>query len=171
MIQRPLPGEYNAYFQRYIDTLPDASLPDLMDADTSMAIEFFSHISPEKQDYCYESDKWSIKQILMHIIDVERVMAYRALVAARGDTTTLLYSMDDHAYLANANVEGRLYADMIDEFKAVRGATTSLFASMTDAQSERMANTNNGIVSTRALAYIILGHVRHHIGIIRERYV
>ena len=170
-MQRPLPGEYNPYFQGYIDLVPEGDFMEVLKVNTQAAVSYFEQIPAGKHNYKYGEDKWTIKQVLMHIIDVERVMAYRALVAARGDNKTLLYSMDDHLYMTNVNVDNRSMNDMLGEFKAVRYATEELFETITDEQSIFQANAINFPITARALGYIIAGHMLHHIKVIERHYL
>ena len=106
----------------------------------------------------------------MHIIDTERVFAYRALAAARGDTTPV-YRMDEELYAGNVDVSNRTMEDLISEFKTVRKATEFLFKTMTDEQSQRSCNVVTHPMSARAIGFFIIGHVLHHIGVVRVRYV
>ena len=106
----------------------------------------------------------------MHIIDTERVFAYRALAAARGDTAPV-YRMDEELYASNVDVSNRSLEDLNSEFKSVRNATEFLFKNMTDEQSERFCNVVTHPMSARAIGYFIIAHVLHHIGILRVRYL
>ncbi len=171
MIQRPQQGEYKPYFQTYINHVPEGDFMDLLAANTNEAITFFENLPVHKHDYRYTEDKWTIKQVLMHIIDVERIMAYHALVAARGDNTTPLHPMDDHLYMSNSNAGNRTLESLLQEFRSVRGATESLFAIMTHEQSIFPANAVNYTVTARALGYIILGHMWHHIKVTEINYL
>jgi len=126
---------------------------------------------PEKLDYKYAEDKWSIKEVLMHIIDTERVFAYRALAAARGDNVTPHYRMDEELYAKNVEVSDRTVQSLISEFKAVRSSTKELFGNLTDAQSKRSCNIVTHPMTARAIGYFIIGHAQHHLNVIEERYL
>jgi hypothetical protein len=171
MMQRPQQGEYNPYFQGYIDMAPEGDFLDVLHKNTKAATEFFEKIPVEKHNYRYAGDKWTIKELLIHMIDVERVMSYRALVAARGDNKTMLHSMDDHLYVQNAVVAGRLYDDLLTEFKAVRNATEKFFETISEKQSVFAAHTDTHVITARALGYIIIGHVMHHMKVIKQWYL
>ena len=106
----------------------------------------------------------------MHIIDTERVFAYRAVAAARGDVTPV-YRMDEELYARNVDVSNRTIGDLISEFKTVRNATEFLFKNMTDEQSKRSCNVVTHPMSARAIGYFIIAHVLHHIGVLRARYL
>jgi hypothetical protein len=125
----------------------------------------------EKLDYKYAPGKWTIKELLMHLIDTERVFAYRALVAARGDTSTPHYRMDEELYASNVDVSQRTLESLILEFQAVRSATEKLFENITDAQSKSRCNVVTHPMTARAIGYFMIGHVRHHLKIIEERYL
>lgn len=172
VMKRPLPAEYRPYFQRYIDLVPDGDIVDILATQQDDVVQFFSSLPADRHDYRYAEGKWSIKQVLMHIVDTERVMSYRALVAARGDVTTVLYGMDENLYAENAPYPGRPMQDILEEFSSVRRASVKLFAHLTAEQSTAPAQNQDGTYFTpRALAYIIAGHIPHHINVIKERYL
>lgn len=170
-MQRPHPTEYKPYFQRYIDLVPGGSFSDLVADNTKRVIDFFSIIPAEKLDYRYAAGKWTIKDILQHINDTERVMAYRALVTARGDSQTPLHTMDEDFYAANANGSSRSIESLIAEFSAIRESTVHLFSNVSEEQTRAQGNAIDYKVTPRALAWIILGHPLHHINVINQRYL
>jgi hypothetical protein len=170
-MQRPQASEHNPHFQKYIDLVPAGNYLDVLKQNTAKAINTFKNIAPEKQNHTYAEGKWTIKEMMMHIIDTERVMAYRALVAARGDGKTRLYGMDENLYAQNVNVTNRTMDDMLEEFTAVRTATGKLFGNLTEEQTLQTAHLVNHHTTARALGYVIAGHVEHHINILNERYL
>lgn len=171
-MQQPQPTEYRPYFQRYIDLVPHGDIIDVLKLQATEATSFFATLPTDKHDYRYADGKWSIKQVLMHIIDTERVMSYRALVAARGDTTTVLYGMDENLYAETAPYADRTMSDLLEEFNAVRAATIHLLANITEQQTVQPVNNTDGTYFTpRALAYIIAGHLLHHTQVIKDRYL
>jgi hypothetical protein len=107
----------------------------------------------------------------MHIIDTERVFSYRALAAARGDNETPVYRMDEELYAGNVDVSRRALPSLLAEFKAVRAATLCLVENITDAQSKRLCNIVTHPMTARAIGYFMIGHVQHHVGIVKERYI
>lgn len=107
----------------------------------------------------------------MHIIDTERVFSYRALAAARGDSETPVYRMDEELYARNVDVTNRTMSDLISEFKTVRRATEYLFENLTHSQSQRWCNVVTHPMTARAIGYFLIGHVQHHIGVVRDRYL
>lgn len=169
-MQRPEPNEYDPNYQKYFDLIPDGDYLSILQRNTLSTVEFFETLAAEKHDYRYTDGKWTIKEVLMHIIDTERVFGYRGLAAARGDTTSV-YRMDEELYARNVDVSDRSMSDLISEFKIVRTGTEYLFRNMTDEQSQRYCNVVTHPMSARAIAFFIIGHVLHHTGVVRERYL
>ena len=124
----------------------------------------------EKGDYRYAEGKWSVKELIGHIIDCERIFAYRILCVARGDTTPLP-GFEQDPYVANGNFAARTVADLADEFETVRRATLSLLHSLDETAWTRRGVASENEITVRALAYIIAGHEIHHVKILRERYL
>lgn len=170
-MHKPHPGEYNSYFKRYLDLVPDGNFIDQLKDNTWSVVSFFERLPLEKHTYSYAHGKWTVKQMLLHLIDTERVMSYRALAAARGDERSLLPGMDENLYAANANTDNRNMDDLLGEFNAVRLATLKLFENVSDEQSEQTANIASHLTTTRALGYIIIGHCIHHLKILQELYL
>jgi hypothetical protein len=170
-MQRPLATEYNPYFQGYIDLVEAGDFAVLLNSNTAKAIQLFESIPSDKHNYRYAAGKWSVKEVLMHLIDTERVMSYRSLVAARGDSETPLHPMDENMYARNVDVSARSMESLLREFLAVRTATELLLTNLTDAQSQLPGNAMGRIFTPRALGYIMIGHVKHHIGVIQDRYL
>lgn len=170
-MQKPLQEEYKPYFKQYIDLVPDGNFIDLFRQNSADTIKFFESIPTDKHNYCYIENKWTVKEILMHIIDTERVMSYRSLVAIRGDDKTPLHNMDENMYAANVDVTNRTMDNLVSEFKAVRSSTEKLFENVTEEQSKFMADGVTHPVTARALGYVMIGHIKHHIRVIKERYL
>jgi hypothetical protein len=174
-MQKPKAEEYNPYFDRYIDLVPEGDYHELLKTNTKSAAEFFASIAPEKHDYKYAEGKWSSKEILMHLIDTEKVMNYRALAAARRDVNIVLPNMDEDMYAKNADVTARSMESLINEFLSVRKVTEIFFENLGEEDSKfTITSDMNGSrckISARAIGYLIPGHVTHHINIIKERYL
>jgi len=170
-IQRPEAGEYAAAYQMYFDLVPEGEYLSLLAQNSTETANFFEAVPGEKLDYRYTEGKWTVKEILMHIIDTERVFSYRALVAARGDASTPHYRMDEELYARGVDVTVRTMESLISEFKTVRAATERLFEHLTSAQSKLRCNIVTHPMTARAIAYFIIGHARHHTGVIEERYL
>jgi hypothetical protein len=126
-------------------------------------------VRPEKADFAYAPGKWSVKEVIGHMGDVERVMAYRALRFARNDATPLP-GFDENTYVPAAIFGRRNIDDLVDELEVIREATTQLLRHLDEAALARRGVANGAEVSVRALAYIIAGHERHHLRVLRERY-
>jgi uncharacterized damage-inducible protein DinB len=170
-MQRPLAGEYATSYQKYFDLVSEGDYLSLLRQNLVNTITRLEQIPAEKLDYRYAEGKWTIKEVVMHMIDTERVFSYRALVAARGDAITPHYRMDEELYAKNVDVSNRTLQSLISEFKAVRAATEQLFENLTDAQSKLWCNIVTHQMSTRAIGYFIIGHVQHHLTVIEERYL
>jgi uncharacterized damage-inducible protein DinB len=167
----PAVDEYHPNYQKYFDLVPEGDYLDLLTQNSIDTITFLNKLPKEKLDYRYAEQKWTTKQVVMHIIDTERVFAYRGLVAVRGDTITLQHRMDEQLYASNVDVSQRSLESLVAEFAAVRAATKSLFENMTEAESERWCNIGTSPMTARAIGYFMIGHVRHHLNVLQERYL
>lgn len=170
-MQRPLKGEYPAYFENYIKLVPEGKFTELLKENTIHFTGMLEQLDAELHEYRYAEGKWSIKELLMHITDVERVMAYRALVASRADESTIVYPMQDELYVKNSGSEHLSFSDVLNEFKSTRQANLFFFGHLSDEQSRRTVKTPNQPFTARSLAYIILGHCLHHEKVLSEKYL
>jgi hypothetical protein len=167
---RPHENEHAPYYGRYISLIPEGDFFLLLNKHFDETLGFFRNLTEKQAEIRYEPGKWSIKEVLGHVIDNERIMSYRALRIARGDTTPLPgYEQDD--YVRAANFDSRTLAALLAEFQTVRAATESLFRSFDETAIGRRGTANNVPVTVRALAYIIAGHERHHVNILKTRYL
>lgn len=169
-MKRPEGTEYNPYYQHYIDLAGEGIFPDILRQNSRATAEYFLCIGKEKHNYKYAPGKWTIKEVLMHIIDTERVFAYRTLVCGRGDNLTPLPSMDSTLYASNIDVTNRPMHSLIDEFLIVRRNSEVLFEYLSETHSAYMGNGVTHNITARALGLIMIGHIKHHINIINERY-
>jgi uncharacterized damage-inducible protein DinB len=170
MTTRPESNEFAPYYGPYIAQVPDGDVATTLTRQFDATRALLSPLPEEKGTYAYAPGKWSIKQLLGHLIDSERVFAYRALRIGRNDKTPLPgYEQDD--YVAFGNFNARSLSSLLEEFTAVRNASVHLFTHFTDDQWLRRGTANNNEVTARALAYIIAGHELHHVGILRTRYL
>ncbi|MGV3540115.1 MAG: DinB family protein [Rufibacter sp.] len=171
MIQKPAPGEYNPYFEKYIQLLPDqVDIVEHLQNQQQEVVQLFSRVSEPEADFAYAPGKWSIKELLGHMIDTERIMAYRTLCVARGEQTPLP-GFEEEDYVANAHFSGRTLQSLLDEHHAVRAASLALVQNLPEQALVRVGNANGAPASTRALIFIIAGHERHHLNILKERYL
>ena len=164
-------SEYNPYYKSYIDkSYTDLKCVEGLIQNLDTVISFYKDIPKEKHRLCYAEGKWTIKDILLHIIDTERIFAYRALRIARQDKTPMVgFEQDD--YVANGYAESRTLESLIEEYKTVRQATISLFSSFNSDTLLQIGEASGSPFSVRALGYIIVGHENHHNQVIRERYL
>lgn len=170
-MKRPETEEYNPYFNRYISLVPEGDFMHLLKRNSAEILNFFSDIPEDRHYYRYAEGKWSIKDILQHITDTERVMMYRALVAARGDIQTTLSNMDEDSYAENAVAGKRTLGDILSEFSSLRASTEIFFESLDEEASALRANTETYPITARAVGFILIGHPMHHIKVIKERYL
>jgi hypothetical protein len=163
------PKEYNPFYANYVKYVGDLSLRSALDESAAELLEYLNHVDDSRTDFAYAPGKWTIAQSLQHIIDTERIFSYRVLRIARGDKTPLPgFEQNDYANVAN--VSGRRFLDMIEEFRVVRQGTVALFNSLTEEDVLRTGTMSGGGVSVRALGFIISGHVYHHAKLYREKY-
>jgi uncharacterized damage-inducible protein DinB len=167
---RPRADEYAQFYDQYIQRVADGDLIAILREQIADSAVLLRNVPPDRADFAYAPGKWTVKQVVGHMIDVERVMSYRALRFSRSDATELA-GFDENDWVANGNAAARTLADIVDEYEAVRAATVH-FAKHLDADALVRRGTANGkSVSVRALLYIIAGHELHHIGLLRERYL
>jgi hypothetical protein len=167
---RPQPGEYAPYYDRYISLVPaNDVLAALEDQRREMLLLLCGRAEADG-DLRYAPDKWSLKEVLGHVNDTERIMSYRALRISRGDATPIEgYEQDD--YVCNGPFAHRQLADLLEDYIAVRRATVSLFRNLDEAAWSRRGVANKNEVTVRALAYIIAGHELHHRRVLEEKYL
>lgn len=168
-IPKPQTDEYAPYYSRYIELVPgDDALPALR-SQIEVTLRLLSGLSDAAALHRYESGKWTIKQVVGHLCDAERVFSYRAVRIARGDQTPLP-GFDEKSFAEHGDFDARMIAGLCQEFGAVRAATLALFGSLGAEALARRGTASNAAVSTRALAWMIAGHELHHVKILRERY-
>jgi hypothetical protein len=167
-ISRPQTGEYNPYYDRYISLVPSDDVVGLLERHAPETVALFQSANA-KADFRYAPGKWSVKEMLGHINDTERIMTYRALRVARGDQTPIAgFEQDD--YIRDGNFRSRTLADLIEEFVAVRQATVQLFRHADNETGARRGVANGDTISVRALGYIVVGHELHHRNVLRANY-
>jgi DinB family protein len=167
--RRPAPTDHSPYYSRYTDLVPEEDILGAMEKTAAETQKFLSRIDESKGDYRYAPDKWSIKEVLGHVEDAERVFAYRALTFGRAGKTALP-GFEQDEWMADAPFRSSTLKQRIEGLAAVRKTTLSLFRELSDEAWDRAGIASENHVTVRALAYIILGHERHHMKILRERY-
>jgi uncharacterized damage-inducible protein DinB len=168
-MNRPQADEFAPYYATYINTVSENVLGELEHQVTAFPA-FLESIPEEKGYYAYAEGKWTVKQLVGHMIDTERIMAYRALRIARNDKTPLA-SFDENEYVANASFNNRSLESLSGEFAAVRIANIHFFKALSEEEYSRKGIASNNPVSVRALLYILVGHANHHRKILEERYL
>ncbi len=170
MITPPTSESFAPYYEKYVSKLSGQDPLHLLE---SLVLDFkvlLSEVPDEKEDFRYADGKWSVKEVVGHMIDTERIMACRALCIARGEKQSLP-GFDENEYVAEGKFDKRSLYDLSHEFGFVREATLSLFKSFTNEDLDRMGCANNNPVTPRALLYIIVGHHLHHQNVLKERYL
>jgi uncharacterized damage-inducible protein DinB len=169
MIARPKTGTYNPYFDNYIHKVTGDPLKLLREQILNFKA-LLSEVPEELENHQYAAGKWTVKEVVGHMIDAERIMCYRALCVARGETISLP-GFEEDEYVARANFKNRDLYDLIHEFGSVREASITLFKSMTEAEFSRQGTANNNPITPLALLWIIAGHHQHHETVLRTRYL
>jgi hypothetical protein len=169
-IDRPGTNEYAPYYETYISRVDTDNLIEALEKGEADVLTLFKNLPQEKLDYRYAEGKWSIKELIVHLMDVERIFTYRALRFSRNDQTPLA-GFDDEPYIAESNASERSLQSLLDEYQALRKATIEFFRNITPEMSLRKGIANGREISVRAVGFIIPGHEGHHLGVIRERYL
>jgi uncharacterized damage-inducible protein DinB len=167
---RPAANEFAAYYSTYVDRISGDDILGTLQSQLDMTLSALTGISEEKSLHRYAADKWSIRQLLNHVTDTERVFVYRALWFARGFDTPLP-GFDQNVAVPTAAAEQFSWASHVEDFRAVRAATLTFFRNLPEDAWGRSGVASGNPVTVRALAYIIAGHVAHHMAIVRERYL
>jgi hypothetical protein len=170
MMRRPERAESAEYYFTYIDKVPAGNILDLLEAQATELPALLDRIPESQADYRYAADKWSIRQVVAHLNDCERLFVFRAFWFARGFTGPLP-SFDQNVAMTNAAADQRSWAGHIDEFRAVRAATLALFRHLAAEAWDRRGIASDNPFTVRALAYITAGHVAHHLALLNERYL
>jgi len=167
---KPAPTEHALEFSKYVTLVPEGDIIQTLERQIENSLSLFRSIPSDKANFRYAPDKWSVKELLGHLIDSERIFSYRALRFARNDQTPLPgYEQND--YVRYADFDSRNLAEMVEEFATVRRATIQLFRPLNETEWMRRGKANENDVSVRALAYITAGHELHHIEVLRTRYL
>lgn len=165
-------NEYHPYYGSYVKLSMNMSNDIVTNLKNSLSIllEAMKNLAKEKQEYAYDEGKWTIKELLQHMIDTERVFSYRAMRFARNDKTALSgFDQDEYGAVVDAN--RRSFDAVLDEFTALRQSTIYMFESFTPEEQQRVGEASGSDTSVRALGFIMSGHVLHHLNVINERYL
>lgn len=169
-MSKPSPSTYLSYFSRYIDQVPEEDLMTAFKNQTAGIEKFLRSISEEKSMYAYAEGKWTIKEMLQHIIDTEHIFNYRALCFARGEQAGLP-GFEENDYAANSYANNRKWADLIEDFAAVRKATEIMYGSFNEAVMDNAGKASNNPVTVASLGFTTIGHYYHHKKVLEERYL
>lgn len=167
---RPQPNDYAAYYETYVGKVKEDSVHDIINSYSEPLLQFYTSLPESKADHAYAEGKWTVKELLLHIIDAERIFAYRALRVARQDQTPLA-SFDENAYVPASKASERSLQSLKDEFAAVRKATDIMLRTFDEVQLSQRGTASNHPVTANAIAFIIYGHMLHHKAVLEERYL
>lgn len=159
-----------AFFETYVKAIDEEDLLEALKASTKRFRKLLKNIPKNKIDYAYGPGKWTVREVLQHIIDTERVFSFRALWFARQDPAPLP-GFDEKKWAQSTGTAKREWKELVKEFRAVRRATEALFASFSQDQILRTGKSGNNTLSVAAWGFICAGHVAHHMGILKERYL
>ncbi|GAA4271777.1 DinB family protein [Aquimarina gracilis] len=163
-------GEFHPYYGAYISKAKHIDVVKGLHHGKKEFVDFVNSIPQEKFTYAYADEKWTIAEVLQHLIDAERVFAYRALRFARNDKTSLMgFEQDD--YVPNSNANNYSKEELIADFEAVRNSSITLFKSFTNEMLLRVGEASSSAMSTRAVGYVLAGHQAHHFEVLKERYL
>jgi uncharacterized damage-inducible protein DinB len=169
-IPRPTSAEFAPYYSRYIERIPERADPlQLLSAQFDAVPAVFLAVPRDREEFRYAPEKWSIRQVVGHLCDAERIFAYRILRIARADATPLP-GFEENDYVRNGGFDARSLADLTSDWTTARRSTIALARGLAPEVWERRGTASGHPVSARAILYIIVGHVQHHLGILKERY-
>ena len=170
MNRRPNANEFNPYYQTYVGKVGEGNILSILEQQEAEMASFYESIPEDRWEYRYAEGKWTPKEVLLHIIDAERVFSYRALRVGRDDTTPMP-GFDQDPYVETSAANDRTPASLIAEYRAVRQATLALFKNLPASAWDQLGTASDSPISPLALAYIIAGHEIHHSMITKERYL
>ena len=166
---RPAPEEHAPFFAGYVKLVPETDVLPVLAAQASEIRRLAASVPADRGTFRYAPGKWSVREIFGHIGDAERVFGYRAFCISRGDRTPLP-GFDENDYITESAYDERTVVELADDFAGLRGANLAVLGRLDPARWARVGNANGNPVSVRALAFIMAGHVRHHLGVLKARY-
>jgi hypothetical protein len=169
-ISKPSPSDLSKYYQSYLHYIPEDDLLQVLKEQKKVFEDFLGSVSPDKEIFRYAEGKWMLKEVVGHLCDTERILSYRALRISRNDKTPMS-GFEENEYTPNSNYKDRTLKNIAEELLAVRSATILLFENMSEEMFDRKGIANNNEVSVRAILFFIVAHARHHMGVIKERYL
>jgi hypothetical protein len=169
-MNRPEKDEYNEYYETYISLVPETEIVPLLENQIAEVQNLCAAIPEEKASLAYAEGKWTIKEVIGHLADAEKIFSYRAFRIARADQTPI-EGFEQDGYIEHSRFNERTLADLTEEFFRLREANNYFFRNLNDEAWRRVGTANNNEISVRALAYITVGHVRHHLNVLKTRYL
>lgn len=169
MIHRPQPDEYPAFAQAYVSSVPDENVLELLESNKQVIYDLFGNLTEEQAMHAYAEGKWTLKQVLGHMIDTERTFAYRALCFSRNNIE--LPGFDQDIYVNNADFNSRTIQSLADEYWVTRESNMFLYRSFSEEQLQRGGKASGHPVTVRGLVYMTAGHEQYHLKLIKERYL
>ena len=167
---KPIAGSYPAAFSNYTSKVKEDDVMSAFKNQQALMQTFFDNIPKDKEDFAYAPGKWTLKEMLQHIIDTERIFAYRALCIARQETQSLP-GFDENEYASNSHAARRSWQSMTTELKLVRQSTELMFESFSEETLQLSGLANNNLITVDAIGFITVGHIYHHLEVINERYL
>jgi hypothetical protein len=168
-ISRPRAGDHAPYYSRYVDLVPDGNVIELLERQGKETNALLGRVDEQTSLFRYAPEKWSVREVVGHVADAERVFAYRAVTFARGDATALP-GFDQDVWSRSTNANDRSLAELASELAAIRASTLGLLRGFGPAEVARGGTASDNHVTVGALAYIMAGHELHHVKILREKY-
>ena len=169
-MNRPDTNEYDPYYDTYVSLIEGDNAVPTLDTQPANLRALFSGVPEDKGIFAYAEGKWTTKEVLSHLIDAERMFAYRMLRISRGDKTPI-EGFEQDGYIENSNANNRTFAELLDEFDLQRQSNMLFINNLSDQAASRVGTANEKSISVRGLVYIMAGHVRHHLRILNERYL
>lgn len=168
-MNRPLESEYAPFYRGYVAHVTEEEILPVLRSQLDALDVLLGRVTPERETYAYAEGKWSIRELVGHLIDAERVFGYRAFCIARGESRNLP-SFDENEYMLSAPYNQIDLEDLLSELRLVRLSNIAMLRNLDDEAWQRIGTANDNQISVRALTFIMAGHVRHHMGVLRERY-
>lgn len=167
---RPQPSEYAEYYGAYVERVPDGDIVDVLRDQMEETVRFLGGLPPDKENYRYAPGKWTVKEVVRHVVDMEWVFTNRALCFARGDQTPLP-GVEQDDFVAGSDFSALPLRDIVEEFRHLRAANTLLFGSWDEGVLARSGTASGCRFTVRSIPYILAGHELHHMTVLRERYL
>jgi hypothetical protein len=168
-MNRPEKSEYNEYYERYVSKVADEDIVATLEKQPAELKSLFANVDEERGTFSYEEGKWTLKEVLSHLIDGERIFGYRMLRISRADATPI-EGFEQDGYIEHSNANNRCFAELLEEFELQRRSNVLLIKNLSDDATRRIGNASGFDISVRGLVYIMAGHVRHHQAILKDKY-